>query len=164
MNWFDFLTPDEGEDPNSARRNSPLPKKEPRDAEGHVRTLLPHLARTLQDAADTFNQSAKDQVQVEVIQNGDGVEGILLKFDGCGFAFEPTGKGAVQVNRLDGDGPAAHALLRPRLNRRGTLLSWREHPMSRGEAAIPRTADELCEHYFLQTVRCSLVSDSDSAA
>jgi hypothetical protein len=161
MNWFDFLTPDEGEDPNSARRSSDLPKEEPRDAEGHVRAFLPHLERILLDAAGTFNQSATDKVQVDVIRNREGVEGILLKFDGCGFAFEPTGKGAIQVKRLDGDGPTAHALLRPRLSRRGTLRSWREHPTSRGEAAIPRTADELCEHYFLQTVRCSLVSDSD---
>jgi len=129
-----------------------------------VRVFLPHFVRTLQDAAATFNQSATGQLHVEVNRNGNGIEAIQLRFDGCGFAFRPTGKGAIQVDRIDPGNSAAHALLRPRLNRRGTLKCWREQQQSNGGDALRRTTDELCEHYLLHTVRSRLVSNSKTAS
>ena len=163
MNWFAFLSPDQGNGPNSARRSSGSARREPRDSQGHVRAFMPNLARMLQDYAATFNQSAAGQLQVEVHQNGNGVEGIHLRFDGSGFAFRLTGKGAIQVDRVGAKETTAHALLRPRLNRRGVLLCWREQPLSNGGGVLRRTADELCEYYILHAVRASLVEDSETS-
>jgi len=162
MNWFAFLSPDEGHGPDSARRNPGSQRRIPRDSEGHVRAFLPDLARMLQDYVATFNQSAADQLRLEVRKDGDGVEGIHLKFDGSGFEFRPTGKGAIQVVRFGVDGTKAYALLRPRTNRRGELLGWREQDLAASGPVLRRTAEELCETYLLHTVRSSLLTQSET--